>query len=173
MEKTMAKVGSFWISKKAKQEITTITAQLSSFSNTIEDKAKMVLDKIKGKPQKSLPELLREHNLPAGLFPKNIICYELDESKGKLVVHLASACEVSFKDSSIVRYATRVKAKLAKGKLSSVEGMKTKIVVWTKVTTVSVESYKSEKVWFVAGIKKSRPKDAYEMPRQALGVDDF
>ncbi|KAL0535672.1 hypothetical protein IC582_030013 [Cucumis melo] len=126
-----------------------------------------------GKPQKSLPELLREHNLPAGLFPKNIICYELDESKGKLVVHLASACEVSFKDSSIVRYATRVKAKLSKGKLSSIEGMKTKIMVWTKVTTVSVESYKSEKVWFVAGIKKSRLKDAYEMPRQALRVDDF
>lgn len=126
-----------------------------------------------GKPQKSLPELLREHNLPAGLFPRNIICYEFEESKGKLVVHVPSACEVSFKDSSVVRYAPRVKATLSRGKLSSVEGMKTKIVVWTKVTAVAVENLKSEKLWFVAGIKKSRPKDAYEMPRQAIRVDDF
>ncbi|XP_038895407.1 uncharacterized protein At5g01610-like [Benincasa hispida] len=173
MEKAMAKVGSFWISKKAKQGITSITAEFSSFSNAIEGKAKSTFEKIKGKPQKSLPELLREHNLPAGLFPKNIICYELEESKARLVVHLASACEVSFKDSSIVRYATRVKATLSEGKLSSVEGMKTKIVVWTKVTAVSVESYKSEKVCFVAGIKKSRLKEAYEMPRQAVRVNDF
>lgn len=121
---------------------------------------------------KSLPDLLREYNLPPGLFPRNITCYEFDESKSKLVVYLPSVCEVSFKDS-VIRYATRVKAVLMKGKLTSIEGMKTKALVWVKVTSVAVEGYKSDKVWFTAGVKKSRPKDAYEMPRDAVRVGEF
>lgn len=51
--------------------------------------------------------------------------------------------------------------------------MKTKVLVWVKVTSVSIEGYKSDKVWFTAGVKKSRPKDAYEMPRDAIKVEDF
>lgn len=127
----------------------------------------------KGKPAKPLPDFLREHNLPPGLFPQNITCYEYDESRSKLVVYLPCTCEVSFKDSSIIRYATRVKATLARGKLSGIEGMKTKVLVWVKVTGVSVEGYKSDKVWFTAGVKKSRPKDAYEMARDAVKVQEF
>lgn len=126
-----------------------------------------------GKPQKALPELLREYNLPPGLFPRNIICYEFDETKGKLVVHLPSTCEVSFKDSSVLRYAARVKATLSRGKLSNVEGMKTKLLVWVKVTGVSVESYKSDKVCFTAGVKKLRPKDAYGIPHDSIKIDEF
>lgn len=127
----------------------------------------------KGKPAKALPDLLREHNLPPGLFPRNITCYEFDESRSKLIVYLPSACEVSFKDSSIIRYATRVKGTLARGKLTGIEGMKTKVLVWVKVTVVSVETYKSDKVWFTAGVKKSRPKDAYEMTRDAVKIEEF
>ncbi|GKU89693.1 hypothetical protein SLEP1_g3799 [Rubroshorea leprosula] len=51
--------------------------------------------------------------------------------------------------------------------------MKTKVIVWVKVTGVAVESYKSDKVWFTAGVKKSRAKDAYEMPRDAIKVEEF
>ncbi|KAM0937834.1 hypothetical protein DsansV1_C24g0183401 [Dioscorea sansibarensis] len=173
MEKALTKVGSFWISKKAKEEIYSIGEDLSRFSNTVEEKAKWVFEKLKGKPQKALPDLLREYNLPPGLFPRNIICYEFDETKGKLVVHLPSTCEVSFKDSSVLRYAARVKATLSRGKLSNVEGMKTKLLVWVKVTAVSVESYKSDKVCFTAGVKKLRPKDAYGVPHDSIKIDEF
>ncbi|KAL3528431.1 hypothetical protein ACH5RR_007753 [Cinchona calisaya] len=178
MEKAMTKVGSlkastFWVSKKAKEEISNITQDLSTFSNTVEEKAKWVFNKLKGKPLKSLPDLLREFNLPAGLFPQNIICYEFDASKAKLIVYLPSACEVCFKDSSIVRYATRIKATLSRGKLTGIQGMKTKVLVWVKVTSVNVEGFKSDKVLFTAGVKKSRPKDAYEMPRDAIKVEEF
>ncbi|KAF8378743.1 hypothetical protein HHK36_030092 [Tetracentron sinense] len=214
MEKALTKVGSlkagsFWISRKAKEEISNISEDITSFSNTVEEKAKWIFNKLKerlvpssllkliqglvdywshgllsarklthlffskGKPQKALSDLLREYNLPPGLFPRNITCYEFDESKAKLIVYLPSACEVSFKDSSVVRYATRVKAILLRGKLSGIEGMKTKVLVWVKVTNVAVESYKSDKVWFTAGVKKSRPKDAYEMPRDAIKVEEF
>lgn len=55
-----------------------------------------------------------------------------------------------------------------------IDGMKTKVLVWVKVTSVAVESYKSDKVWFTTtGVKKSRPKDAYEMPRDAIKVEEF
>lgn len=111
--------------------------------------------------------------MPPGLFPQNIICYEFDETKGKLIVYLPSACEVSFKDSSVLRYATRVKAVLTRGKLTGIEGIKTKVLVWVKVTTVAIEGYKSDKLWFTAGVKKSRPKDAYDTPHDAVRVPEF
>ncbi|TKY55060.1 hypothetical protein E2542_SST19474 [Spatholobus suberectus] len=174
MDKALTKLGGSWISKKAKAEISHITDDLSSLSNTVEEKAKLFINKLKGKSQKALPDLLRENNLPPGLFPRNITCYEFDESKGKLIVYLSSPCEVCFKDSSIVRYANRVKGTLSKGKLTVIDGMKTKVLVWVKVNSVAVESYKSDKVWFTtAGVKKSRPKDAYEMPREAIKVEEF
>ncbi|XP_073146255.1 uncharacterized protein At5g01610-like [Henckelia pumila] len=178
MEKALIKVGSlkastFWVSKKAKEEISNISQDISTFSSTVEEKAKWVFNKLKGKPMKSLPDLLRENNLPQGLFPQNITCYEYDESKSKLIVYLPSPCEVCFKDSSVVRYSTRVKGILSRGKLSGIEGLKTKMLVWVKVTSVNVESYKSDKVWFTAGVKKSRPKDAYEMARDAIRVEEF
>uniref|UniRef100_A0A5B7BK22 DUF538 family protein n=1 Tax=Davidia involucrata TaxID=16924 RepID=A0A5B7BK22_DAVIN len=178
MEKALVKVGSlktgsYWLSKKAKEEFSNITDDLTTFSNTVEDKAKWIFNKLKGKPVKTLPGLLQEYNLPRGLFPQNITCYEFDESKAKLIVYLPSACEVSFKDSSVIRYATRVKGILLRGKLTGIEGMKTKVLVWVKVTNVAVEGYKSDKVWFTAGVKKSRPKDVYDMPCHAIKVQEF
>lgn len=180
MEKALTKVsslkvGSLWISKKAKEEFSNISDDLTTFSNTVEEKAKWIFNKLKGMPPKTLPDLLREYNLPPGLFPQNITCFEFDETKAKLIVYLPSACEVSFKDSSVIRYANRVKAILLRGKLTGIEGMKTKVLVWVKVTCVAVESSKSDKVWFTAGagVKKSRPKDAYLAPKVAARVEEF
>ncbi|KAJ7953872.1 DUF538 family protein [Quillaja saponaria] len=157
MEKALTKVGSFkvgslWISKKAKEELSNITEDITTFSNTVEEKAKWVFSKLKGKPLKS----------PIRSSPR-----------AKLIVYLPSACEVSFKDSSVIRYSTRVKGVLTRGKLTGIEGMKTKVLVWVKVTTVAVEGYKSDKVWFTAGVKKSRPKDAYDTACDAVRVAEF
>ncbi|KAK6920927.1 Protein of unknown function DUF538 [Dillenia turbinata] len=174
MDNALTKVGSFWISKKAKQEISNISHDISSFSNAVEEKAKWVFNKLKVKPLKPLPDFLRDYNLPSGLFPRNITSYEFDESRAKLIVYMPSPCEVCFKDSSILRYATRVKGTVSRGKLSRIEGVKTKVLVWVKVTNVSVESYKSDKIWFsTSGVKLSRPKDAYEMPRDGAKVEEF
>lgn len=126
-----------------------------------------------GKPLKSLHKLLQDYNLAPGLFPQNITCYEFDESKGELIVYMPSTCKVSFKDSSVIRYAPRVKAILLQGKLMGIEGMKTKVLLWVKVTSVTVEGHKSDKVWFMAGVKSSRSKDAYEIPRDGTRVGEF
>ncbi|KAH0671661.1 hypothetical protein KY284_022748 [Solanum tuberosum] len=177
MEKALTKVGSikvgsFWLTKKAKAEFNNISQDINSISNTVEEKAKWIFNKLKGTPMKSLTDLLREHNLPLGLFPQNITNYELDESK-KLTVHLPSSCEITFKDGSLIRYATRVKCILLRDRLIGIEGMKTKVLVWVKVTNVSVEGNRSEKVSFTAGVKKSRPREAYDIPRDAVTVKEF
>ncbi|KAK4430048.1 hypothetical protein Salat_1305500 [Sesamum alatum] len=178
MEKALVKLGSikagsFWLSKKAKEELNNITQDLNTVSNVVEEKAKWIFNKLKGKPPRSLPDILQEYNLPPGLFPQNITAYEFDELKSKLIIHLPFPCEVSFKDSSVVRYAPRVKCILLRGKLIGIEGMKTKLLVWVKVTSIAVEGNKSEKVAFTAGVKKSRPNDAYLVPREAVSVEEF
>ncbi|PIN07758.1 hypothetical protein CDL12_19676 [Handroanthus impetiginosus] len=178
MEKAMVKMGSikagsFWLSKKAKEEFNNITQDLTTVSNVVEEKAKWIFNKLKGKPLRTLPDLLREHNLPPGLFPQNIIAYEFDEPKSRLIVHLPFPCEVSFKDSSILRYDTRVKCILLKGKLIGMEGVKTKVLVWVKVTSVAVEGNKSEKVSITAGVKKTKPVDAYVVPREGVRIEEF
>lgn len=38
---------------------------------------------------------------------------------------------------------------------------------------MAVEGYKSDKLWVTAGVKKSRPKDAYDTPRDAVRVSEF
>lgn len=180
MEKALTKVGSiksaagsFWITKKAKEELLDISQDLTAVSSVVEEKAKWLFNKLKGKPSKSLPELLREYNLPLGLFPENITCFEFDETKAKLIVYLPQPCEVSFKDSTVIRYATRVKAILLRGKLMGIEGMKTKVLVWVKVASMGVEGSKSDKVWITAGVKKSRPRDAYDTLYIARRVEEF
>ncbi|KAH6809870.1 DUF538 family protein of unknown function [Perilla frutescens var. frutescens] len=179
MEKALVKMGSikagsFWLSKKAKEEFNNISQDLTTVSNTVEEKAKWIFDKLKGKPLRSLPDLLREYNLPPGLFPHNITAYEYDETKSRLTVHLPFTCEVSFKDSSVIRFAPRVKCILLRGKLIGIEGMKTKVVlVWVKITSVAVEGNKSEKLSFTAGVNKLRPKDAYVVAREAVRVEEF
>ncbi|KAM7486358.1 hypothetical protein LguiA_002367 [Lonicera macranthoides] len=147
MEKDLIKVGSikarsFWISKKAKEEFFNITENLTTFSSTVEEKAKWVFNKLKGKP-------------------------------AKLVVYLPSACKVTFKDSSVIRYTTWVKAILLSEKLMGIEGMKTKVLVWVKVTNMAVEGYKSDKISFTVDVKKSRAKNAYDMPRDAIRVEEY
>lgn len=119
--------------------------------------------------QKPLPELLKEYDLPMGLFSQDATNYEFDEETKKLTVHIASACEVGYKDSSVLRFSTCVTDNLDKGK-SEVEGIKTKILIWTKVTAVRTEA---SKVHFCAGMNKTRSRDAYEVVRDGVSIDKF
>ncbi|KAH9310326.1 hypothetical protein KI387_044731, partial [Taxus chinensis] len=144
-----------------------------SFSNSVEGATKWIINKMKGKMQKPLPDLLQEHDLPKGLFPQDATNYEFDEETGKLTVFIPSLCEVGYKDSSVLRFATTVTGFLEKGKLTDIEGMKTKVVIWVKVTSVSVEGPRSSKIYFTAGVKKSRPRDAYDFSRAGISVENF
>jgi hypothetical protein len=125
---------------------------------------------ISGKMQKALPELLKEYDMPAGLFPQDATNYEFNEETKKLTVYIPSACDVGYKDSSVLRFFTIVTGYLEKGKFSDIEGLKTKVLVWTKVTAIKTEGLK---VHFTAGMKKTRSRDAYEVVRDGITIDKF
>ncbi|CAO2179538.1 unnamed protein product [Urochloa humidicola] len=170
MDQIMGKVGGYWFNQKANAEMNGAGDDINSISSSIGDGAKWMVNKIKGKMQKPLPEFLKEYDLPMGLFPQDATNYDLAEDMKLLTVFIASPCEVGYKDSSVLRFSTNVTGYLEKGKLTHVEGLKTKILIWTKVTEVKAEA---TKVHFAAGMNKTRNRDAYEIVRDGVVVDKF
>ncbi|XP_062095012.1 uncharacterized protein At5g01610-like [Humulus lupulus] len=170
MDQILNKVGSYWFSQKANREINSVGDDINSLSTSIEGGTKWLVNKIKGKMQKALPELLKEYDLPVGIFPRDATNYEFNEETGKLIVYIPAVCEVGYKDSSVLRFSTTVTGFLEKGKLADVEGMKTKVMIWVKVTSISSDR---SKVYFTAGMKKGRSREAYEVLRDGVCVDKF
>lgn len=123
-----------------------------------------------GKMQKPLPELLKEYDLPIGIFPRDATNYEFNEETGKLVVFVPQVCEVGYKDSSVLRFFTTITGYLEKGKLADIDGMKTKVIIWVKVTTIVSEG---SKLFVTAGMKKTRSREAYDATRDGVPVDKF
>ena len=120
--------------------------------------------------QKPLPDLLKEHDLPIGIFPRDATNYEFNEETRKLTVFIPSICEVGYKDSSVVRFSTTVTGFLEQGKLADIEGMKTKVMIWVKVSCIVSAG---SKLNFTAGMKRTRDRGAYEVLRDGVGVDKF
>ncbi|KAJ8898951.1 hypothetical protein K2173_008451 [Erythroxylum novogranatense] len=170
MDQIMNKVGSYWLGQRASKEINSVGDDINSLSTSIEGGAKWLVNKIKGKMQKPLPELLKEYDLAVGIFPRDATNYEFNEETGKLTVYIPSICEVGYKDSSVLRFCTIVTGYLEKGKLADIEGMKTKVVIWVKVTCITSDG---PKLHFAAGMKKTRKREAYEVLRDGISVDKF
>ncbi|KAF8397204.1 hypothetical protein HHK36_016111 [Tetracentron sinense] len=170
MDQIMNKVGSYWFSNKANKELDSVGDDFNSMSSSIEGGAKWLVNKIKGKMQKPLAELLQEYDMPIGIFPRDATNYEFIEETRKLTVFIPSVCEVGYRDSSVLRFATIVTGYLGKGKLTDVEGMKTKVMIWVKVTSISTEG---PKLHFTAGMKKTRSRETYEVLRASISVDKF
>ncbi|PIN22993.1 hypothetical protein CDL12_04303 [Handroanthus impetiginosus] len=170
MDQVFSKVGSYWLGQKANKEISSVGNEINSLSTSIEDGAKWLVNKIKGKMQKPLIELLKDYDLAIGIFPRDATNYEFNEETKRLTVHIPLVCEVGYKDQSVLRFSTVVTGYLEKGKLSEIEGIKTKVIVWIKVTCISSEE---SKLYFTAGMRKSRSRDAYEVLRDGITVDKF
>ncbi|KAK4345651.1 hypothetical protein RND71_035827 [Anisodus tanguticus] len=120
--------------------------------------------------QKPLAELLKEHDIPIGIFPRDATNYEFNEETRKLTVYIPSVCELGYRDSSVLRFSTSVTGYLEKGKLADIEGMKTKVMIWVKVTAISSEK---SKLYVTAGLKKTHSREAYEVLRDGFTVDKF
>ncbi|KAJ4882232.1 Uncharacterized protein Rs2_32325 [Raphanus sativus] len=170
MDQMFNKVGSYWLGQKANKQFDSVGKDVTSLSTSIEGGTKWLVNKFKGTMQKPLPELLKEYDLPVGIFPRDATNYEFDEETKKLTVLIPSVCEVGYKDSSVLKFNTTVTGRLEKGKLADLEGMKTKVMIWVKVTSISADS---SKVSFTAGVKKSRNRDAYEVLRDGVRADKF
>ncbi|XP_068669177.1 uncharacterized protein At5g01610-like [Aristolochia californica] len=170
MDQVLNKVGTYWFNKKANKELSSVSDDISSLSNSIQGGTSWLVNKLKGKMQKPLQELLKEYNLPIGIFPKDATNYEFNEETGKITIYIPSICEVGYKDSSVLRFAAIVTGYLEKGKLADIEGIKTKFIIWVKVTSIAIEG---SKVHFTAGLKKTRSRDAYEVLRDGITIEKF
>lgn len=123
-----------------------------------------------GKMQKPLPELLKEYDLPVGIFPRDATNYEFNEQTKRLTVYIPAICEIGYRDSSVLKFYTSVIGYLEKGKLKDVEGMKTKVMIWKSVTCITCEG---SKLYVTAGMKKTRSREAYEVQRDGIRVSKF
>ncbi|KAL5180633.1 Uncharacterized protein HKD37_01G001720 [Glycine soja] len=186
MDQIFNKVGSYWFNQKASSQLNSVGDDINSMTNSIEGGTKWLVNKIKVREkdpslardrhraadmrpmQKALPELLKEYDLPIGIFPRDATNYEFNEETGKLVVYIPQVCEVGYKDSSVLRFFTTVTGYLEKGKLADIEGMKTKVLIWVKVTTILSEG---SKLYVTAGMKKTRSREAYEVTRDGVCID--
>ncbi|CAN6809944.1 unnamed protein product [Brassica oleracea] len=101
MDQILNKVGSYWLGQKANKQLDSVGDDINSLSNSIKGGTKWLVNKIKGKMQKPLPELLKEFGLPVGIFPRDATNYEFNEQTKKLTVFIPSICEVGYKDSSV------------------------------------------------------------------------
>lgn len=108
--------------------------------------------------------------MAVGIFPRDATNYEFTEATGKLIVYIPAVCEVGYKDSSVLRFSTVVSGYLEKGKLTDIDGIKTKVMIWVKVTAISSDG---SKLHFTAGMKKSRSREAYEVLRDGVTIDKF
>ncbi|XP_009784378.1 uncharacterized protein At5g01610-like [Nicotiana tabacum] len=171
MDSIINKAGSYYFGQKANKELSSVTNDLNNLQNSITGGTKKLVNKIKGKVQKPLPELLKEYDIPVGIFPRDATNYEFNEETKKLTVHIPEICEVCYKDSSVVRLNTTVTGHLEKGNFADIEGMKTKVMfLWI---TVSVVLCEKTDIHFTAGLRRTRSRAVYEVFRDGIGVDKF
>ncbi|XP_074302066.1 uncharacterized protein At5g01610-like [Silene latifolia] len=170
MDQIFNKVGSYWLGQKANKEFNSVGNDINSLGSSIGEGTKWIVNKLKGKMQVPLPDLLKEYDIAVGIFPRDATHYEFDEQTKKLTVYVPQICEVGYKDSSVLRFFTTVTGYLDKGKLADIEGLKTKVMIWVKVTSITSDG---SKLHFAAGVKKTRSREAYEVLRDGVGVDKF
>jgi hypothetical protein len=174
MEGILSKAGGYLFARKASNISDSISSDVNSLGTSIGEGASRFINRMKGKVQTPLPELLQKYQIPKGVFPKNVLNYEFDETTGKLIVQLPFICEVKYKDESVVRFDKRVTGYLTMGVFKNIEGIKTKIMMmWSKVISITMDSPEATKVVFVSSMNKSRPRDAYIVLRDGIEVDNF
>ncbi|PWA63704.1 hypothetical protein CTI12_AA267040 [Artemisia annua] len=162
----MNQIMGFWFSNKAQD----VGKDINDVPKNIKGGAKKMVNQVTEKKQKPLAEVLQEFDLPPAIFPREAKKYVLDEEKKTLTVTIPAICEVSYRDSSILRFSTSVTGHIEKGKLTDIEGLKTKVVIWVKVTSIVTED---SKLHFQAGLKKTRERKVYQVVRDGVPVDKF
>lgn len=76
-------------------------------------------------PEKTLPDLLKEHTLPPGLFPNDITGFQFDENTRKITVSMPEDNWELTCESCVLRFSKTVTGFLERGKLSDINGMHT------------------------------------------------
>ncbi|KAK3014670.1 hypothetical protein RJ639_009983 [Escallonia herrerae] len=101
-------------------------------------------------PSISIQDLLRSKGLPAGLFPRNVESYDLDQN-GLLQVYLDRPCVAKFETR--VFFDSVVRANLSYGGLVGVEGLsQEELFLWLPVKGIIVHDPSSGLILFDIGL---------------------
>ena len=107
--------------------------------------------------KKDLYGYLESMGLPRGIFPKGVTSFSFNEDTCKLVVELPGECEVTYADSSVVYYAqAKITARVAVEGLDEIEGIKTKLLFWLPVHSITVDGDKENFYWYVGATRARR-----------------
>jgi hypothetical protein len=119
---------------------------------------------------------LESLGLPRGVLPKGVKMFNFNEGTCKLEIELPGDCEVTYADNSVVYYAQKITARVAVDGLDEVEGIKTKLLFWLPVHSITVDDSKDNFYWYVGAtrstaVPKTRPKAAFKEPQEAAFAD--
>ncbi|KAA8536817.1 hypothetical protein F0562_029295 [Nyssa sinensis] len=82
-------------------------------------------------------DVLQDYNFPMGILPKGVTGYDLDESTGKFSAYMDGSCSFSIEGSYKLNYKSTINGYISKGKLSSLQGVKVKILfLWVDIVEV-------------------------------------
>eukprot|EP00850_Spirogloea_muscicola_P011684 SM000073S21460 [mRNA] locus=s73:389915:394115:- [translate_table: standard] len=166
MDSLLSKAGGFLMQRRATTEWNSFNDDVTSLSKSASESTSRLINKLRGKAQLLITELLAKHGLPRGLFPKDVTGYTFDEATSRLEVTLGSCREVHYPDKSVVRFDSTISGILEERSLTVIEGMKTKMLLWMKVTAISADYPPPDQVYFQASVKKARKFPAYDTVRE-------
>ncbi|XP_058735513.1 uncharacterized protein LOC131607536 [Vicia villosa] len=110
-----------------------------------------------------LLDILRNHGLPAGLFPRSVKSFELDQM-GRLEVYLDRPCLAQYETA--VFFDSVVKANLSFGQLKVLQGMsREELFLWLPVKDIIVADQNSGLIIIDIGFAYKRlPFSRFEEP---------
>jgi ABC-type transport system involved in multi-copper enzyme maturation permease subunit len=121
----------------------------------------------------SIYEVLENHGLPMGIFPKGVNEFNIDED-GKFWVHLDQACNAKFENE--LHYDRNVSGSLVYGKIDSLTGLKAQdLFLWFPVMSIRVDVPTTGLIYFDVGAAfKQFSLSLFETPPEcvAVGSDD-
>ncbi|KAE9622124.1 hypothetical protein Lal_00033104 [Lupinus albus] len=117
----------------------------------------------------SIYEVLTNHGLPMGIFPKGITQFNVADD-GNFWVHLDQACNAKFE--SELHYDRNVSGSISYGKIDSLNGLEAQdLFLWLPVVSIRVDVPSSGLIYFDVGAAyKQFSSSLFETPPDCVAV---
>lgn len=97
---------------------------------------------------------MQAYGFPAGILPKGVTHYDLDESTGKFSVYWNGTCSFSLEGSYQLKYNSVISGYIYKNKLTKLSGVSVKVLfVWLNIVEVR---RKGDNLEFSVGIASAQ-----------------
>ncbi|KAK7395485.1 hypothetical protein VNO78_16044 [Psophocarpus tetragonolobus] len=114
-------------------------------------------------------EVLSQHGLPMGLFPKGVRDFAV-ANDGRFWVHLDEACNAKFE--SELHYERNISGNLSYGMINKLSGLQAQdLFLWFQVMSIRVDVPTSGVIYFdVGAASKHFPLSLFETPPECVAV---